>query len=812
VRDETGHPDYFISVVEDISERKRVAQNQDFLIEASAILGASLDYQTTLVNVAELAVPHIADWCMIDLVDEHGAIHRLAVAHPDPAKVEVAYQLHQRYPQSTNTPYGLPQVLRTGHPEYVEDIPDDLLVATACDAEHLATLRALKLRSYLIVPLKARERTFGAITFVAAESGRRYGATDLVLAQELARRAALAIDNAHLYAAAQQARATAERVAVRTARLQRVAAALASALTPGQVAEVVLNEGVAALRARGGVIVRLTDDATELELVGAAGYPQPVLDTWSRFPVSASLPLADAVRTNEPIIVDSFAARTARYPHLTGEQAATGNGAMASIPLLENERVVGAMGFSFDPQRTLVEEDRMFLLALARLCSQAFERARLYEAEQQAHTTAQEAMQREHQRATQLHGMANASLVINSTLSLSAMLQTVTEQARHLIGAHQAVASLTADEHWNQSINAISLSDKYAAWRTLTTPLPYGSEMYAVVCRTNTPLRMTQAELEAHPAWRNVGSEHGSYPPVHGWLAAPLIGRSGQNLGVLQLSDKYVGEFSAEDEAILVQLAHLASAAIENASLYQAAQEAVRLRDEFLSIASHELKTPITSMKLQIQTLLRAARRAGDDGVDPQRLIGKLQATERQVERLTSLVDELLDISRVAAGRLELRSEWHDLASIVRDVAARFEEELARANCILVLHADMPVEGWWDSFRLEQIITNLVSNALKYGAGHPIEVAVMAHGAQAQLVVRDHGIGIAAEDVERIFAPFERAVSSKHYGGLGLGLFIVGQITAALGGTIRVTSTPNVGSTFTIDLPRERQAAESSQR
>ena len=184
----------------DITERKRAEEAQRFLAETSATLSSSLDYQATLSRVTRLVVPHLADWCAVDIVDEDdGSVRRLAVAHEDPEKIALAYELERRYPPNPEAPYGVPQVLRTGRPELVTEIPESLLDEAAVDAEHREIIRGLGLESYIIAPLVARGRTLGAITLASAESGRRYGAAELELAEELARRAALAVDNARLY-------------------------------------------------------------------------------------------------------------------------------------------------------------------------------------------------------------------------------------------------------------------------------------------------------------------------------------------------------------------------------------------------------------------------------------------------------------------------------------------------------------------------------------------------------------------------------------------------------------------------------------
>ncbi len=170
----------------------------------------------------------------------------------------------------------------------------------------------------------------------------------------------------------------------------------------------------------------------------------------------------------------------------------------------------------------------------------------------------------ERRRSDQLRALADASMLVNSTLSVQDVLNRLTDRAREIVGAHQAVASLTTGEDWAQAITSVSLSDSYADYRDYDAP-PDGSGIYSLVCETNRPLRLTQRELESHPRWRGFGEAAAHHPPVRGWLAAPLVSRTGTNLGVVQLSDSHNGEFTAEDEAILVQLAQLASVSLENA-------------------------------------------------------------------------------------------------------------------------------------------------------------------------------------------------------------------------------------------------------
>src|SRR5918993_516760 len=204
LRDRKGNLKGFSMVVHDATERKHADDVLRFLAESSATLASSLDYRTTLVNVARLAVPTLADWCAVDVMEEDGTVERLAVEHSDPEKVALAYELQERFPSDPETTRGVRKVLKTGEPDMMAEIPEELLDQAAVDVEHRTIMRELGLRSYMVVPMVARGRNHGSITLVSAESGRSYEETDLSLAEELARRAALAVDNAKLYEEAQR--------------------------------------------------------------------------------------------------------------------------------------------------------------------------------------------------------------------------------------------------------------------------------------------------------------------------------------------------------------------------------------------------------------------------------------------------------------------------------------------------------------------------------------------------------------------------------------------------------------------------------
>jgi PAS domain S-box-containing protein len=232
---------------------------------------------------------------------------------------------------------------------------------------------------------------------------------------------------------------------------------------------------------------------------------------------------------------------------------------------------------------------------------------------------------------------------------------------------------------------------------------------------------------------------------------------------------------------------------------------AVKVRDEFLSIASHELRTPLTALQLQLQSLLRLAKGGVDSLFDP-RWEKKLQTALRQTQRLTKLTGALLDVARLTTGRLRLDLEEFDLSSAVREVVARSSDDAMTVGCELRFHQDAPSVGFWDGVRIEQALVNLISNAMKFGPGKPVDITVDSGENDVFITVEDRGSGIDAKDTERIFQLFERAVSNTNYGGLGLGLFITRQIVEACGGSIDVASEVGRGSVFRISLPVRKLA------
>ncbi len=280
-------------------------------------------------------------------------------------------------------------------------------------------------------------------------------------------------------------------------------------------------------------------------------------------------------------------------------------------------------------------------------------------------------------------------------------------------------------------------------------------------------------------------------------IAVPLVAR-GRVIGAVTLVRDDGEPYVPRDVDTAQDFGRRVATALDNASLFQRAQAALKARDEFLSIASHELRTPLTTAQIMLESLERAAQRGEKYDAAPQKISGAV----RQLHRLASLVDGLLDVSRIATGRLSLHKQRVDLAEIVTDMADLLRAESLRKGCTLTSSVVRGAHTEVDRLRIEQVLTNLVGNALKYAPGTPIELAVHEDDGHVRATVRDHGPGIPASELDRVFERFESISPDEANAGLGLGLYIARRICEAHGGALRVQNAEGGGALFTVELPR----------
>jgi len=466
-----------------------------------------------------------------------------------------------------------------------------------------------------------------------------------------------------------------------------------------------------------------------------------------------------------------------------------GTHSLLLAPLVARGRVFGtlAAGRTRGSER-FREEDRRLFDDLAGQAGLAIENALLYEREREARRAAELARER-------LTLLADASTILGTSLDVEG---TVESLARLVVPsfADLCVVDLVDADGELCNVAAAHVDPlKEARLRAFIDRIRRED-------RRDTPVRRV---IEDRQPWLNQHLRLEDEPrsvllgevPIRASILVPMWAR-GRPVGVLSFArETEAPAYTEEDVTWADELGRRVALAIDNARLYQQMQQAVRLRDDFLGIAGHELRTPLTALQLSLQGLARQAAHGDEAGTS----VRRLGACLRQVDRLGKLINELLDVSRITTGRLALQPEEVDLSALVHEVVGRMSDELARARCPVSLHVDEAVVGRWDRARLDQVVTNLLTNAAKYGKGKPIEVSLARAGQAARLTLRDHGIGIAPADQGRIFDRFERAVSERNYGGLGLGLWMVRQIVEAHGGRARVESAVGEGATFVVDLP-----------
>ena len=407
------------------------------------------------------------------------------------------------------------------------------------------------------------------------------------------------------------------------------------------------------------------------------------------------------------------------------------------------------------------------------------------------------------ERADQLQKLAAASLAINSAMSIEQMLHTIADSAREVLGTHQAIMLYTGDSNSKSpKPTAVgSFSDRYHEWQNRTLEISAVTE--TAVARSRTAVRLTDTELRAHPDWAIV-SNLVIPPVVNGVVAAPLLDREGNNLGVIYATDPADGEFTNDDVALLMQLAQMGSVAIEN-TIYSQEREANRAKDEFLATLSHELRTPLNAI-LGWTELMQGETMSEELG-------HAFQVIDRSARAQAKLIEDLLEVSRINSGKIRMNLRPIELHPVI-EAAIDSVRPSADAKGVVLQYDPAPLPGLiGDPDRLQQVIWNLLSNAVKFTpAGGVVSVHTSVDSAEnrVEISVRDSGQGISSEFLPHVFERFRQADSSstRRHGGLGIGLTIVRHIVQLHEGAVRVFSEGiGKGSTFTCSLPFTKPGA-----
>jgi PAS domain S-box-containing protein len=794
------------------------------LAEVSRSLASTLDYEATLRNVAQVVVPEVADWCTIDILGEDGRPYRVVTTHPDPAKEKLAEELERRFPSSANAEFGVAKVLSTGEAELASNISRELLEQAATSEEHLRLLLALGLRSYIIVPLQARDRTLGAITFIRDESTGSYGESDLVFARELARRAALALDNARLYRDAQRAREQTARI------LESITDAFFSldrqwrfAFVNDQ-AERVLQRRRDELLGRSiweelpaslGVSLRehyqravsenITVQIEEYHPPAGAWleirvYPSPsglsiyLHDVTDKRMAEAAARerdeqfrfLADSIPqqvwvTRPDGYHEYYNRRWYEYTGTTeGEALGSGWADLVHPDDLEESRLRWARsletGEPYSVEYRFRRADGVYRWFLGQAMPQ---RAATGEIVRWFGTLTDI---QDHKEGEKERDRLIAELDLERT-----RLQHIFQEAPAFI------ATLRGPDHVFETANPMYLQlvgHRDVLGRSVAEALPevVGQgfiDLLDGVIESGTPFHGREVEILLQ---REPGAD--SERRILDFVYQPMMDIDGSPAGIfvhgVDITDQVMARQIVEDKAE------------ELLRLTRALEISNRELDQFAYVASHDLKAPLRGIANLSQWIEE------DFGAEvPQEAREHLELLRGRVHRMEGLIDGILRYSR--AGRLDDLPERVDVGDLIREVTDLLSPD---ESTDIQVHGTMPVL-MTERLPLQQVFLNLIGNALKYGGpGTKVEISVSEAGSFHEFVVSDDGPGIAPEFHDRIFGIFQRLEARDRVEGTGIGLSLVRKIVDTRHGRVWVESRVGAGAAFHFHWPRHHRSEE----
>ncbi len=741
------------------------------LFEASRWLsGQSVDDERTLAIMARLAVPRLADGCVVHLRHSDGHLRTVATVFDDPAIVTTLDDTAR--PVRIEDAHGPGRVVRTGISELVKD------VASLSGNGILAGLpvETLGVRSYLCVPISCGDVAVGALTLVHTQSGRTWSDADLPAAQEVARRAGQGIENARRFERERSAREG-------LMRLSEITAALAKpSLSLEEVATTAIDGGQRLLGADHAIFFDCQDPGmpTALASRGRAKSESP-----------ETTPIADlarsAIRTREVICF--------------GEGAGHAWNAGIVVPLATEGEVLGVVAFGFEGSCALDEADRAFVDILALHSAQAFARAKL--------------LARERRYNERVKILADAGELLAGPLDVDTTIGNVGRIAIPVL-ADLVIFDLVEEDGSMRRVSATKdpeIEAKFFDVERFPPEHPYPPDACPVASgRTSfTPV--------VDEAWVKANSPSAEFYEVlkdlglTSVVSSPLVS-GGEMFGAISICYSKSGRHHTEDDiALAEELARRVAVALRNARLYRLSQqaahraeeaarqaeEASRLKDEFLATVSHELRTPLSAI-LGWSSLLRRPR------VDGSFVAKGLEVIERNARSQQRLIEDILDVSRIVTGKLRLDTEPVDLAVLAKDVLESVRPTAFAKSIAIAFDAQEGAHRLaGDSGRLRQVLWNLLSNAVKFTPnGGRVWLEIEQSGDRIVVRVRDTGLGIDAAFLPHVFERFRQADSSttREHGGLGLGLAIVRHLTEMHGGSVEVKSPgANQGSTFVVTLP-----------
>lgn len=843
-----------------------------FLAAAGEALASSLDYEQTLRQVARLAVPALGDVCLVDIVED-GVVRRVAVEHALPAKRDVLEALAREFPPQVGSPAPAGQVLATGVPELLEVIDSEVIARHTDSTRHAELIRGVGMRSHVAVPMKVHGRIVGVLSVGITESDRRYGPDDVSVFEEIGRRAAMAVENARLYRAAQaeiehrrrveaelrlselRYRAILEQSPMstqilapdgRTLAVNRAWEALWG-LTLDHVQQYnVLTD--AQLEARGvTLLLRRAFEGEPQHLPEIAYEPDATLPEASRFRgavrwVSAlAYPVRDehgAVREVVLIHTDVTEARTAQEGLRASEDRL--NRALAATRMIIwewdlandviecSDNAVEFFGMrvahSEHFMRTIHPDDLPRVQAASRA---ALEEAVPFHAEFRLGPAGGPDRWVESRGTVQRNAEGVPTRFLGVTLETTG-LKHAEERTRMLADAGRV---LGASLDYTTTLADLSrvVVPRLADWYAIDL-IDENGNLQRVSVHHPDPARVELAHelFRSYPssredgrgAWRVIDTGEAEWMEeilpslleqaardehhlrilrgldLRSYIIVPLVAREAV-IGVLTLVyAESKRRYAPADVEVATDLARRAAVAVDNARLFAQLQHEHRRKDEFLATLAHELRNPLAPIRNGLAVLAAAP--------DPAIAARMREIMERQLAQMVRLIDDLLDLSRVTRGVIELRRERVEVATVV---AAALETSRPLLDAAGVAYAirlparELRIDA--DPTRLAQVLTNLLNNAAKFTPrGGQVEVRVHEEGPDCVLDVQDTGIGIEPTRLEQVFEMFARGPDSAAHGGLGIGLTLARHLVQLHGGSLRATSEGvGRGSRFTVRLP-----------
>jgi PAS domain S-box-containing protein len=717
VTDDAGDPQGRVWFFRDVTDARRAKASSDILALSGELFGSPLDVEKTLSQLANIVVPHIADWAAVDVVDDHYTFRRLGVAHVKPGGDEVLLDLHRRYPLRSNEGHLRGKVLATLEPIVLYDVDETELRQLSRDDEHYQMLSRLGLRSAMWLPLTVRDRVLGVMSVGFGEGARRYRPEDLVLLRELARRAALALDNALLYRAV-------ERTEIRQAALATLGQQALAGMSYGDLAQEAAERLAHVMDVPMVEVLELQRDRRELLLVGGVGWREGYI---GRETVKAGLGSQGGytLATVGPVVVEDLRQET-RFtppPLLADHGVVSGLTVVIGSPA----RAIGVLGTHTPDRRNFAEDDVNFLQAVANVLAAARER------------------QNDDERLTAL---------ANAEQARAAQLKGVIESIGDAVVVCDALGSIVLS---NPAADALLGGH-------LTSGL---------------------AGIMGAFAWPS-GRETGELPPGEG-VELRLAGSADDKWAELSAFPVLGGEDPSSTGGTILVLRDVT-----------AQRNARAVRDAFLGVLSHELRTPVTTIYGSSEILSRKSAASLPD----ERRREIFDDMRSEADRLYRLVENLLVLSRVERQGLTIDTEPVLLQRLIPRVTESESPRWPSATFLTELPANLPPVAAEETY-IEQVLRNLLGNAAKYGGDGAVTVTAEDTGDVVTVRVRDSGPGFPDDEVDRLFDLFYRSPTVvRRASGAGIGLFVSRQLVNAMGGRMTARNrSDGTGAEFAFEIP-----------